>query len=45
MASPVAATTPALTVLLPERRRFAGQPVGAEAGRWLATQGRDAPAW
>lgn len=44
MASPVAATTPALTVLLPERRRFAGQPVGAEAGRWLARADRAADA-
>lgn len=34
MAAPAAA--PALTVLLPERRRFAGQPVAPECGRILA---------
>lgn len=40
MASPVAAPHPALTVLLPERRRFAGQPVGVETGKWLARADR-----
>lgn len=40
MASPAAAVPPALSVLLPERRRFAGQPVGAEAGRFLARADR-----
>ncbi len=40
MASPVAATPPALSVLLPERRRFAGQPMGAETGRLLARADR-----
>jgi hypothetical protein len=35
------AATPALTLLLPERRRFAGQPVGDEAARWLARADRD----
>lgn len=42
MAAPAAA--PALTVLLPERRRFAGQPVGAETGRILARADRPADA-
>jgi len=42
MASPVATTPPALCVLLPERRRFAGQPVGVEAGRFLARADRPA---
>lgn len=36
MVAPSAATPPALCVLLPERRRFTGQPVGPEAGRFLA---------
>ena len=40
MDSPIAAAPPALTVLLPERRRFAGQPVGAETGRFLARADR-----
>ena len=43
MATP-AATPPALCVLLPERRRFAGQPVGAEAGRVLGRADRLADA-
>jgi hypothetical protein len=40
MASPAAATPPALCVLLPERRRFAGQPVGPETGKFLARADR-----
>ncbi len=40
MALPAALSPPALTVLLPERRRFAGQPVSAEAGRLLARADR-----
>lgn len=40
MAPPIAAAPPALCVLLPERRRFAGQPVGAETGRLLARADR-----
>lgn len=39
MASP-AATLPALTLLLPERRRFAAQPMEPETGRWLARADR-----
>lgn len=38
MAAP--ATAPALTVLLPERRRFHGQPLSADMGRWLARSDR-----
>lgn len=38
------ATAPTLTLLLPERRRFAGQPLGDEAGRWLARADRAADA-
>ncbi|MBW8366330.1 MAG: phosphoglycerate mutase [Arenimonas sp.] len=44
MVSPAAATPPALCVLLSERRRFAGQPVGAETGRFLARADRPADA-
>ena len=40
MVSPSANTPPALCVLLPERRRFAGQPVAGEAGRFLARADR-----
>lgn len=32
--------TPALTLLLPERRRFAGQPIGADLGKALACADR-----
>lgn len=35
-----AAAAPALTLLLPERRRFAGQPVAADIGRALARADR-----
>ena len=44
MSTPAAAAPPALSVLLPERRRFAGQPVDAEAGRYLARADRPADA-
>jgi hypothetical protein len=40
LAASVAA--PALTLLLPERRRFAGQPLGADAGRRLGRADRPA---
>ena len=40
MASPLDQTPPALGVLLPERRRFAGQPVGVETGKFLARADR-----
>ena len=40
MAPTAAAPSPALTVLLPERRRFAGQPVAAGMGRFLARADR-----
>lgn len=40
MASPAAVAPPALSVLLPERRRFAGQPVGGETGKRLARADR-----
>ena len=42
MAAPLAPTPPALSVLLPERRRFAGQPVGVETGKILARADRPA---
>ena len=44
MATPADAAAPTLCVLLPERRRFAGQPVSAEAGRLLARADRPADA-
>lgn len=40
MAADVAAAPPALCVLLPERRRYAGQPVGKETGGFLARADR-----